>query len=167
MTCRCTLRLPTLPTNAKGIPPDEAKTMSRGAIDEQTRKNEKFNKIANELTPLIQSRLSGADITWCEDGCIVLSAWDTLANVEKMINDLGFEITVDRPEIKHKVKATKFVGMLDTFDSKGIPIQIRQYEGEEEEDIDEVLEPFTVGETKKLKSRAVTNQYQIKKVLEA
>lgn len=138
--CRCTIKCTTLPLNAKGISPDEAKLMSKSEIVEQDRKNDNFNKIATKLGDQITSKLTGVDITWCKDGCIVLSAEDTMANVETCIKDLGLEITVDRPEIKHKVR------QID--------------ENTHEEDIDEVLEPLTVGEKKKLKSRAVINKFK-------
>jgi len=145
VNCRCTLRCPTLPTNAKGIPPDEAKTMTHGQITAQTKINDNFNKIATKLGDKIITELQGVDITWCKDGCIVLSAEDTLENVEKCIEKLDLEITEDRPEIKHKVR----------------PIDPNDETKGGEEDIDEVLEPLNAGEKKKLKSRAVDNQYKI------
>lgn len=161
MTFRCTIKCPTLPTNAKGILPDEAKALFdaekakgfsnrvaranvRSAIDTQTRINENFNNIAEDLGDEIRSKLNIVDITWCKDGCIVISAEDTLANTETMIADLGFEITTDRPLIRHRIRS------LDNNDPSSA----------HEEDIDEVFEPKTPSEKKLLKSRSVPNKYE-------
>lgn len=178
--CRCTIRCPQLPTDAKRIPPDEAKTMSEGAFLQQDAKNERSIKLCLELWEQIKSKLNKPNVSWCEDpitklsdGCIVLSAEDTMANVEKCINDLGLEITIDRPQIKQRTSPTKMtIGQQNTFDADGKQIfeadgttpVTEPYEDwtDWKENIDEVLEPLVPGEKKLLKSRAVTNQYKEK-----
>ena len=65
------------------------------------------------------------------------------------ISDENLEIQPDRSEIRHKIRP------IDNSDeSKG-----------SEEDIDEVFEPLTEGELKKLKLTVLTNQYKLKKVV--
>lgn len=132
---------------AKGIPPDVMKIMSRGEIIEQTNINNSFNGIAIVLGEILESKLNDIDMTWCKDGCIVISFDNSIAEIEQLLEDDGLEIREDRPEIKHKVRP------LDPNDnSKG-----------SEEDIDEVFEPLTPGDKKKLKSRLVINQFKLKK----
>lgn len=102
-------------------------------------------ELANEITYI--------DFSWCDDpvtketdGCFVITHCVTnLADLEKVIEDNGFEIQVDRSEIT------------STFSLPNAKSDDPKYE-----DIDEVFEPLTTGETKKLKSRSVTNQFKIK-----
>ena len=131
---------------AKGISPDDMKTMSRGEIIEQTNINNSFNARAIVLGEILESKLKDIDMTWCKDGCIVISFDNNIAEIEQLIEDEGLEIREDRPEIKHKVRP------LDPNDqSKG-----------SEEDIDEVFEPLTADDKKKLKSRTVINQFKLR-----
>lgn len=144
---RCTVKYPKLAQYpAKGISPDDAKTMSKSEIHEQTKINNAFNGRANILGDILESKLKDVDMTWCKDGCVVISCDNTIAELEQVINDEELEIQPDRSEIGHKIRTLK--------------------DGTSEEDIDEVFEPLTVGELKKLKSRSVTNQYLAKKALE-
>jgi len=144
---RATIFCPTLSQYpAKGISPDDMKTMTRGEIIEQTNINNSFNARAIVLGEILESKLKDIDMTWCKDGCIVISFDNSIAEVEQLIEDEGLEISADRPEIKHKVRP------LDPNDnSKG-----------SEEDIDEVFEPLTPDDKKKLKSRLVINQFKLK-----
>ena len=145
MTVRCTLRCPILSQfPAKGISPDAIKTMTKSEIYDQDQINKKYNARGNELGDILISKLADCDITWCNDGCLVVSCSNTLAEMEKVIADEGLEIQPDRPEIKHKVKEI----------SKDVS----------EEDIDEVFEPLAVGELKKLKSKTVVNQFKTKSI---
>jgi len=130
---------------AKGIPPDEAKVMTKGQIVSQTLINEKYSARGRELGDILQLKLKDVDFTWCNDGCVVVSCDNTLAEVEKVIADEGLEIQPDRSEIKHKVRP------LDPNDeSKGSA-----------EDIDEVFEPLNKNDKTKLLSRKVTNKFKI------
>ena len=172
MTCRCTIKVPQSPTDMKGFSPEEIdqfksilnktkhKTFTflnknltvkektlKTKFEKRAKKIDQYNKIQSELAEAIQTKLKGVNITHCNDGCIVLTAEDTLINVEKCIEDLGLEITTDRPEIKHRVKPVS-----NTPDAK------------QEEDIDEVLEPKTIGEKKKLKSRKLINKFKVNQV---
>lgn len=160
MTVRLTVLCPELAKYpAKGIGPDFAKdrvielmaedrsrkesdAIVRSEITAQTKINEKFNARGSELGDILISKLKDVDMTWCKDGCVVISCDNTIAEMEKVIADEGFEIKPDRSEIKHK--------------GRTLP------DGTSEEDIDEVFEPKTVGELKKLKSRLVTNQFKLK-----
>jgi len=132
---------------AKGISPDDMKTMSRGEIIEQTNINNSFNARAIVLGEILKSKLKDIDMTWCKDGCIVISFDNSIAEIQNLIEDEGLEIRADRSEIKHKVRP------LDPNDnSKGSA-----------EDIDEVFDPLTPDDKKKLKSRLVINQFKLKK----
>lgn len=150
MTVRFTVLCPKLAQfPAKGISPDEAKLMNQGQIFAQTQINERYNARGVELGDILISKLKDCDMTWCKDGCVVISCDNSLAEIEQVISEEGLEIQPDRSEIKHKVRP------IDNNDeSKG-----------SEEDIDEVLEPLTVGELKRLKSRAVTNQFLAKRIV--
>ncbi len=75
--------------------------------------------------------------------CLVVSCDNSIIQVEKVLEDEGLYIVEDRSEIKHKVRP------IDNDDTKG-----------SEEDIDEVFEPKTKGEKKKLTSRKVINKYK-------
>lgn len=144
MTVRLTVKCPKLAQfPAKGISPDEAKILSKSQIFAQTQINNSFNERARELGDILISKLTDCDMTWCKDGCIVISCTNNLAELEQVISDEGFEIQPDRSEIKHKVRSVS-----------NAPDAIS------EEDIDEVFEPLNIGELKKLKSRAVTNKFK-------
>jgi len=152
---------------AKGISPDEVKIMYAdmdldgnyngytrtqkeneimNKIKAQTKINNSFNARAVVLGDILESKLKDIDMTWCKDGCIVISFDNTIEEIEQLIEDEGLEIRADRPEIKHKVRP------LDPNDnSKG-----------SEEDIDEIFEPLTADDKKKLKSRLVINQFKLK-----
>lgn len=147
MNTRFTVLCPILAGfDAKGISPDDAKTMTPASIMAQDVINKQYNSRGTVLGDILISKLSDIDISWCKDGCLVVSTTSSLSKVEQVIAEEGLEIQVDRSEIKHKVR------LIDPDDSNS----------ESEEDIDQVFEPKTVGETKKLKSRSVTNQYKIK-----
>lgn len=166
MTFRATLKANKLPTNARGIGPDEFKDkvkekIKSGMLPSKAAKiveselasqqviNDRFNRIAVELGDELISKLKDVDITWCKDGCIVISADNSIAEIERVMEELNLEIQPDKSDIKHKVKN------IDPEDP----------ESESEEDIDEVFEPKTAGELKKIKSRSVENKYKLKKVL--
>lgn len=141
MTVRFTVRCPKLAQfTAKGISPDELKTLNQSQIKQQTEINEKFNARGKELGDILITKLKDCDITWMKDGHLVVSCDNILAEVEQVISEEGLEIKPDRSEIKHKVKQIS--------------------ETESAEDIDEVFEPRTADEKKKLKSRDVTNEYK-------
>ena len=143
--CRATIKCPTLAQfPVKGISPDEMKTLTHGQILAQTQINEKFNARGIELGDILISKLKDVDITWCNDGCFVISCSNTLAEMEKVIADEKLEIQPDRSEIKHKVKK-----LLD--DSY-------------EEDIDQVFEPQNIGEKKKLKEAVRINKFEAKSI---
>ena len=137
MTARCTIKCPTL---TKGI------SRNSSDIDKYN-----FNQKVKTLTDLMVDELNEVDITCNKtnhetDGTVTISCEDTLANVEKFIQNNNLEITKDRSEIKHRIKELS--------------------DETQEEDIDEVFEPLTTGELKKLKSRSVTNQFKVKKSLQ-
>lgn len=141
MTIRCTIKCPRLAQfPAKGIAPDAMKTMSESTIISQTKINNNYNNRAKELGDILISKLTDVDMTWCNDGCVVISCNNTIAEIENVITDQGLEIQEDRSEIKHKVKEI----------SKGVS----------EEDIDEVFEPKTKGEIMKLKSKKLVNKFK-------
>ncbi len=143
MTIRCTIKCPKLAQfPAKGISPDDVKTMSKSVIVSQTKINDSYNNRAKDLGDILISKLKDCDMTWCNDGCVVISCNNTIAEIEKVIEDEGLEIQEDRSEIKHKVKEIS--------------------EGISEEDIDGVFEPKTKGEIKKLKSRKLVNKFKTK-----
>ena len=143
---RATIKCPRLASVGivKGISPDDEKTMSLSEIKAQRAINEKFNARAEELGNIIISKLTDVDITWCNDGCFVISCSNGIAEMEKILTDEGLEIQPDRSDIKHKVK------------------QIT--ETESEEDIDVIFEPKTIGETKLLKEIMKTNQFKAKTI---
>ena len=144
MSVRFTLKCPNLSQyKAKGISPDDIKTMSSHDIESQTLTNERFNGRAKDLGDILISKLKDVDISWCGDGCLVVSCDNSIIQVEKVLEDEGLYIVEDRSEIKHKVRP------IDNDDTKG-----------SEEDIDEVFEPKTKGEKKKLTSRKVINKYK-------
>lgn len=169
MTVRFTVKCPNLAQYpAKGIEPDFAKTRlsevltanpdmkiryAQRTVEKeikiQTHINNNYNNRGIELGDILESKLVNCDMTWCNDGCVVISCSNSLAEVEKVIADEGLEIQVDRSTIKHKVRPID-----DNDESKG-----------SEEDIDEVFEPLTIGELKKLKSKLVTNEYKSKLAL--
>ena len=143
MTIRCTIKCPKLAQfPAKGIAPDDFKTMKESEIITQTKINNNYNNRAIQLGDILIFKLKDCDITWCNDGCVVISCANTMAEVEQVIVDEGLEIQEDRSEIKHKVKEVS--------------------EDVHEEDIDNVLEPKTKGEIKKLKSRKLINKFKTK-----
>ena len=159
MTVRFTVKCPRLASYpAKGISPDYmkdrlAEEKGKGIkgkiavpkiakeIDDQTVINERYNKRGIELGDILISKLTDVDITWCNDGCVVVSCTNTIAEVEQVLLDEGLEIQADKSDIKHKVKEVS--------------------EGVSEEDIDEVFEPKTIGEKKKLKSKVVVNKHKV------
>jgi len=145
MTVRFTLKCPKLAQYpAKGISPDDAKTMSSSAINAQTKINNRYNARGLELGKILQSKLNEVDISWCNDGCLVVSCDNTIPQVEQLMRDEGLEIQPDKAEIKHKVR------LIDPDDeTKG-----------QEEDIDEVFDAAPELGEGKLKSRPVTNLYQ-------
>jgi hypothetical protein len=144
MNVRFTIKCPKLAQfKAKGISPDDAKTMSNADIKSQSSINDKYNKRGIELGDILIGKLSDVDMTWCNDGCVVISCSNTIAQVEKVIADEGLEIQPDRSEIKHKVR----------------PLGVNDEDKGSEEDIDKVFEPKTKGELKKLKSTPRDNLY--------
>ena len=162
MTVRFTVKCPILAQYpAKGISPDymkdrvaeeklngmkgkDAVRKVAKEIEDQTVINERFNKRGLELGDILIEKLTDVDMTWCKDGCVVISCTNTLAEVEQVISDIGLEIQPDRSDIKHKVK------QIDSNDINSAS----------EEDIDEVFEPLAQGELKKLKSRPVINRFK-------
>jgi len=167
MTFRATLRAKRLPTNARGIGPDEFKDkvnqrIGNGELPSKASKivaaelyaqeviNNKFNTIAIELGDELISKLKDVDITWCKDGCIVISGNNTIAEVERVMDELNLEIVPDRPDIKHKVKK----------------VDPQNENSASEEDIDEVFEPKTPTATKTLRSNPRVNKYQRDRVVQ-
>lgn len=149
MTIRCTVKCPKLAKfSAKGLSPDGIKTMTKGEILNQTKINNAYNGRGVELGDILIKKLKDVDITWCNDGCLVISCDNTLAQVEQVIGEEGLEIQEDRSEIKHKLR----------------PLDPNDINSKSEEDIDEILEPLSNGEKKKLKSTLVQNQYKIKAI---
>ena len=145
MTIRCTLKCPKLAQfQAKGILPDDIKTMSVSAIVSQTKINNNYNKRAIQLGNILIKKLKDCDITWCNDGCLVISCSDTLDIVSKVFADERLEIQPDRSEIKHKIK----------------PIS-DEPNAQQEEDIDEIFEP-NPGNTTKIISKKIKNQFKLK-----
>lgn len=145
MTIRCTIKCPKLAQfQAKGIAPDDLKIMSESAIASQTKINNNYNNRAIQLGDILISKLKDCDMTWCNDGCVVISCNNTLAEVSKVINDEGLEIKPDRSEIKHKIKKID--------------------DNTQEEDIDNVFEPKTAN-SKQIKSRKIDNQFKLKSKL--
>ena len=139
--CRCTIKCPTLAQfPAKGISPDEMKTMKESDILNQQVINSKFNGRANELGDILKSKLTNVDISWLDNGCLVISCSNTLAEMEKVIADENLEIQPDRSDITHK--------------SRELPDKTHA------EDIDVVFEPLTDGETKKLKEIQAVNSFK-------
>lgn len=128
---------------AKGLKGKVAVPIIAKEIEEQTSINEKYNKRGIELGDILIEKLKDVDMTWCNDGCVVVSCNNTIAEVEQVILDEGLEIKPDISEIKHKVRS------LDPLDEKSA----------HEEDIDLVFEPKTLGELKKLKSKIVVNKH--------
>ena len=131
MTVRCTIKCPTLTKGISGNSSDEDKF--------------NFNQKVKTFTNLIELSLNAVEITWGKidgktDGTIIISCEDTLVNVETFIQNNNLEIIKDRSEITHRIKE--------------LPDKTQ------EEDIDEVFEPLTVGEKKKLKSKHVLNKYK-------
>jgi len=124
---------------AKGISPDNAQTMTPEEIISQIKINESYNKVANQLGDILISKLLDTDITWCNDGCFVISCDTTMGAMETILVDDDLEIRPDRSEIKHKIKELT--------------------PGVFEEDIDEIFEPLTVGETKRLQLIPVSNPF--------
>jgi len=165
MTVRFTVKCPKLAQYpAKGISPDylkdrvaeeKAKGMKgkdavikvSNEISAQTTINEKYNARGLELGDILIEKLNEVDITWCNDGCLVVSCDNTLEEIEQLLLDEGLEIQEDKSDIKHKVK------LLDNSNPNS----------ENEEDIDEVFEPQSIGELKKLKSKQIVNKYKTKK----
>lgn len=143
MTVRFTVLCPKLALHkAKGISPDDAKIMSKAEIVSQSKINNSYNARGIELGDILIAKLSDVDMTWCNDGCVVISCTNSLAEVEQVIDEEGLEIQPDRSEIKHKVRP------LDgNPDSKG------------EENIDSVFEPKKANEKKKLKSVSRINPH--------
>lgn len=147
MTVRFTVKCPKLAKyKAKGISPDDVKTMTNNQIQAQNAINNNFNNRGKELGDILIGKLTDVDMTWCNDGQVVISCNNTLAEVETVIADEGLEIQPDKSDIKHKVR--KVDPNDDTSD--------------QEEGIDEVFEPKTNGELKKLKTTARQNQFKIK-----
>jgi len=162
MTVRFTVKCPILAQYpAQGIGPDHlkdrvAEEKANGMkgkdavkkvakeIEDQTVINERYNKRGIELGDILIDKLNDVDITWCNDGCVVVSCTNTLAEVKQVTSDIGLEIQADRSDIKHKVK------QVDPNDEASAL----------EEDIDEVFEPLTKGKLKKLKSRPVVNRFK-------
>ena len=118
--------------------------MKESEIITQTKINNNYNKRAIQLGDILISKLKDCDITWCNDGCIVISCSDTLAKVSKVFADERLEIQLDRSDIKHKVKPVS--------DESNTP---------HEEDIDEIFEP-NPGNTTKIISRKIENQFKLK-----
>jgi hypothetical protein len=142
MTIRCTIKCPKLSQfPAKGISPDDMKIMSESTIISQTKINNNYNNRAIQLGDILISKLKDCDITWCNDGCVVISCSDTLTKVSKVFAEEGLEIQPDRSEIKHKIKKID--------------------DDTQEQDIDEVFEPESEN-SKKIKSRKIENQFKLK-----
>lgn len=178
MTVRFTVLCPKLAQHkAKGQPPDDVKkyyeimrkiTPEEGMEDlfvpieltphevefikgweQQGEVNKKYNQRGEILGNRLIHKLKDVDITWCNDGCLVISCDNSLPEVEQVIDEEGLEIQKDRSNIKHRVK------QIDSNDqSKG-----------SEEDIDDIFEPKSNSTKKKLKSRSVINKFKVKKGL--
>ena len=183
MTVRFTVKCPRLASYpAKGISPDYmkdrlAEEKGKGIkgkiavpkiakeIDDQTVINERYNKRGIELGDILISKLTDVDITWCNDGCVVVSCTNTIAEVEQVLLDEGLEIQADKSDIKHKVKEVQVLldeGLEIQADKSDIKHKVKEVsEGVSEEDIDEVFEPKTIGEKKKLKSKVVVNKHKV------
>lgn len=143
--CRTTVRCHILTQfQAKGISPDELKTMKKSEIITQTKINNNYNKRAIHLGDILIKKLKDCDITWCNDGCLVISCSDTLDIVRKVFADERLEIQPDRSEIKHKVK----------------PVS-DEPNAQQEEDIDDVLEPNPKNTTIII-SRKIKNEFKLK-----
>jgi len=104
----------------------------------------------------VANAINKLNVSWCTDnitketdGCFVITHLDTtLQDLEQLIAEKRLEIQPDRPEQK------------STFSLPNAQPNDPTYE-----DVDEVFEPLTIGEKKKLKSRAVINQFKAKKAL--
>lgn len=114
---RCTIKCPILSQfPARGINPDglvfekdENGTqvsikLTPEEIKTQTTINDKYNKRVEQLADILTSKLKDVDVTWCNDGCFVISCSNTLLEMENIIADEKLEIQLDRTEIKHKIK---------------------------------------------------------------
>lgn len=144
MTCRCTIKLNNgVPTGVKGILPDEILTESERSARQA--KIDDYNSKVIILDKQIKSRLNNVEISWCEDGTAVISCTNLPVEVEQLLSDLGFDITTDKANIKHRIKKVVVAGVES-----------------QEEDIDEVLEQDAIKAKNKLKSRVVVNQFKLK-----
>lgn len=150
MTVRFTVLCPKLALHkAKGISPDDAKTMNKSDIAAQTKINESYNARGAELGTILTTKLSDCDISWINNGQLVVSCTNSLAEVEAVIDEEGLEIKPDRSDIGHKQR------QLDEND----------LDSNVEEDIDEIFEPKNANEKKKLKKKSVVNKYKLNKVV--
>lgn len=148
--CRATIKCPTLSQfPARGISPDELKTMKKSDIEAQSKINDNFNNRAIELGNILTSKLTDVDISWCNDGCFVISCSNTAIELEKVIADEGLEVQPDRSDIKHKLKQ----------------IDPSNINSESHQDIDVIFEPKTIGEKKLLKETPRVNNYQLMKTV--
>jgi len=67
---------------------------------EQRIKNEKIKeKLGKEIITL----LNDVDISWLENGDVVISCDDTLGQIRKCLTDCKLELTTPRNDIKHRV----------------------------------------------------------------
>lgn len=121
------------------LPINEKEQLSEVKLHEQ------YLTLGINLKDRLNTKLNNIDMNlcWCNDGHVVISCSNTLSQVEKVIEDEGLEIQIDRSDIKQKLR--------------------KLYQKVWEcEDIDEVFEPKTIGEKKKLKSRKVINLHKVK-----
>ena len=103
MTLRCTVKDPTLPTNI--------------THNSTTQEKSNYNKLANELSDIITSSLSNADISFCSDGTFVLSCDDTSTDVQNFIKNNGLKLVADKPAIKHRVQINPDKTSIELIDS--------------------------------------------------
>lgn len=173
---RFTIKCPKLPENFKTTTFSEQENVGKllknknhtpkelamiSDVKSRLSKTNTLNKRRFQIDDILQSKLTdvcisngrtfetdgnGKQITGTIDGTVIVSCSNTLLEVEKLIIDEGFEIQPDKSYVKHNGKTLK--------------------DGTSEEDIDEVFEPLTDGELKKLKSRKVTNQFKAKMVIQ-
>jgi len=97
------------------------------------------NNTSDRLFESLKQNITDLDVTWCGDGCMVISGKCGKVKFESMLDEFDFEITIDNPEIKHKG---------------------REVNGISCHDIDEIYEPETPTEKKKIKIKKITNTFK-------
>lgn len=90
-----TLKINSLPTNAKLIP--------HGTVDKvQELKNHKFNLETIKITDKIIKNFPKATITWCLDGCIVITTKKSDLESKKIFKTHQWDIQTEKNDIKHE-----------------------------------------------------------------